>query len=42
MSTNISQQKHNDLLNKIKAIRAFISAAPQDENCFTEIFVLLS
>ena len=32
LSTNISQQKHKDLLNKIKAIRAFISAAPQDEN----------
>ena len=32
MSTNISKQKREDLLNKIKAIRAFISAAPQDEN----------
>lgn len=29
---NISKQKREDLLNKIKAIRAFISAAPQDEN----------
>lgn len=37
MSTNISKQKREDLLNKIKAIRAFISAAPQNENtgnCF--------
>lgn len=32
MSTNISKQKREDLLDKIKAIRAFISAAPQDEN----------
>lgn len=32
MSTNISRQKREDLLNKIKEIRAFISAAPQDEN----------
>ena len=32
MSTNISKQKRKDLLNKIKEIRAFISAAPQDEN----------
>ena len=32
MSTNISRQKREDLLNKIKKIRAFISAAPQDEN----------
>jgi len=32
MSTNISKQKREDLLNKIKEIRAFISAAPQDKN----------
>lgn len=32
MSTNISKQKREDLLNKIKEIRAFMSAAPQDEN----------
>ena len=32
MSTNISKQKREDLLNKIKEIRSFISAAPQDEN----------
>lgn len=32
MSTNISKQKRDDLLSKIKAIRAYISAAPQDEN----------
>ena len=32
MSTNISKQKHEDLLNKIKEIRTFISTAPQDEN----------
>ena len=32
MSTNISRQKREDLLYKIKEIRAFISAAPQDEN----------
>ena len=32
MSVNISKQKREDLLNKIKEIRTFISAAPQDEN----------
>lgn len=32
MSTNISKQKREDLLVKIKEIRNFISAAPQDEN----------
>ena len=32
MSTNISKQKRDDLIVKIKAIRAYISAAPQDEN----------
>lgn len=32
MSTNISKQKREDLLNKIKAIRTFIASAPQDEN----------
>ena len=32
MSTNISKQKREDLLKKIKAIRTYISAAPQDEN----------
>jgi adenine-specific DNA-methyltransferase len=32
MSTNISKQKREDLLAKIKEIRNFISAAPQDEN----------
>ena len=32
MSTNLSKQKRDDLLSKISAIRAFISAAPQDEN----------
>ena len=32
MSTNVSKQKREDLLGKIKEIRTFISAAPQDEN----------
>lgn len=32
MSTNISKQKREDLLAKIKEIRTFISNAPQDEN----------
>ncbi len=32
MSKNISKQKREDLLNKIKEIRSFIAAAPQDEN----------
>ena len=32
MSTNISKKKLDDLLDKIKQIRAFIAAAPQDEN----------
>ena len=32
MSINISKQKREDLLNKIKEIRTFISAAPQDKN----------
>lgn len=31
MSTNTSEQKRKDLLNKIKEIRTFISAAPQNE-----------
>lgn len=32
MSTNISKQKREDLLEKIKEIRSFIVTAPQDEN----------
>lgn len=32
MSTNISKQKRQDLLEKIKDIRNFIATAPQDEN----------
>lgn len=32
MSTNISKQKREDLLVKIKEIRSFIAAAPQDKN----------
>lgn len=32
MSTNLSKQKRDNLLSKISAIRAYISAAPQDEN----------
>jgi len=32
MSTNISKQKREDLLNKIKEVRNYIAAAPQDEN----------
>lgn len=32
MSTNISKQKREDLLAKIKEIRTFISSAPQDDN----------
>lgn len=32
MSTNISKKKRDDLLDKIKQIRAFIAAAPQNEN----------
>lgn len=32
MSTNISKQKREDLLAKIKEIRNYIAAAPQDEN----------
>jgi adenine-specific DNA-methyltransferase len=32
MSTNISKQKREDLLAKIKEIRSFIAAVPQDEN----------
>lgn len=32
MSTNISKQKRDELLNKIKEIRTFIASAPQDEN----------
>lgn len=32
MSTNISKKKREDLLNKIKQIRTYISTAPQDEN----------
>lgn len=32
MSTNISKQKRDALLNKIQQIKKFISAGPQDEN----------
>ena len=32
MSTNISKQKRDDLISKIKEIRTYISSAPQDEN----------
>lgn len=32
MSTNISKQKRENLLNKIKEIRNYIAASPQDEN----------
>lgn len=32
MSTDLSKQKRDDLLSKISAIRAYICAAPQDEN----------
>ena len=32
MSSNNSKKKRDDLLDKIKQIRAFIAAAPQDEN----------
>ena len=32
MSTNISKQKRDALLDKIQQIKKFISAAPQDEN----------
>ena len=32
MSTNISKQNRENLINKIKEIRDFIVAAPQDEN----------
>ena len=32
MSTNISKQKREELLAKIKAIRTFIASAEQDEN----------
>lgn len=32
MSTNISKQKREQLVEKIKAIKTFISTAPQDEN----------
>ncbi|MEY8336518.1 DNA methyltransferase [Lachnospiraceae bacterium 62-35] len=32
MSTNISKQKRDDLLQKIAKIRKYISSAPQDEN----------
>ena len=32
MSTNVSKQKRENLLAKIKAIRTYIATAPQDEN----------
>jgi len=32
MGTNISKQKRDDLIAKVKDIRTFIAAAPQDEN----------
>lgn len=32
MSTNISKEKREKLISEIKAIRDYISAAPQDKN----------
>ncbi len=32
MSTNVSKQKRDELIGKISLIRAYIAAAPQDEN----------
>lgn len=32
MSTNVSKQKREDLLTKIRSIRTYIATAPQDEN----------
>ena len=32
MSTNVSKQKRDELIGKISSIRAYIAAAPQDEN----------
>lgn len=32
MSTNVSKQKRDELIGKINSIRAYIAAAPQDEN----------
>ncbi len=32
MSTNVSKQKRDELVGKISSIRAYIAAAPQDEN----------
>lgn len=32
MSTNISKQKRDKLIEKIKALRTYISSAEQDEN----------
>lgn len=32
MEVNVSKQKRDDLLGKIKEIRTFIATAPQDEN----------
>ena len=32
MSTNISKQKRDDLVNKIKAIRTYIASGYQNEN----------
>lgn len=39
MSTNISKKKRGDLLAKIKEIRNFIAAAPQDENTGNVVFL---
>lgn len=40
MSTNISKQKRDDLISKIKAIRTYISSAQQDENTGALLFYL--
>ena len=32
MSTNISKQKRDDLISKIKEIRKYIASSEQDEN----------
>lgn len=42
MSTNISKQKREDLLAKIKEIRNYIAAAPQDENIYLVGLIAIS
>ena len=39
MSTNVSKEKREKLVEKIKAIKRYIATAPQDENTGNLLFL---